>query len=847
MCVEGKAGLGKTTVLREFARQARATGFTVLAAEAAASEAGFAYGVATQLFDGQQGGSPEPPLDGLACCGELGACPHRPALPEQRVLRGLHQAVRRLGERTPVLIAVDNAEHLDPETARWLTYLRRRLAGTRVALVLTGMGLPKAGELVEDSQWITLSCLDGAASADLVRASFPAADNDFVASCHRLTAGNPTLLRELLRALPSPTLPAELPAAVRAEALAMIGRAGEKALTSACAVAVLGTPGLALAADFGDKDALTALVELGLCTVGDSVGFTYPLVRAAVASGVTAVERSLIRARAAAFLYEAHAPSPDIAEQLVETTPTGEDWVPGVLFRAAAACPPADAVRYLRRLLTEPLPADVRGEALTALGEVLAHIDPPAALACLREAAGHALAPATQGRLTLALAHELAARGMHDDALQALESASSADENDLDLFAAGLEMEKYGSFDGTRLDATCSARGKRFANALEAFRAAIEGKPRDEVLARVDSVRLPELIQGAGADVLDRRALHYTVDALVAAEEFGLAERCCTDALAHVTPALGSLILGLQSRTRARRGALREADSLGRRALQELPAAADQRVLALAVSALVEVWLAAGETGAASALLRSRNLDGKLPDSLHYQGVLHVRGRLHAALGRHEEALRDQFACGRRSGSMFPWRSHAVAALAALGRKSEAFALAGEELHRAHSRSAAMAFGVALRTAGRVIGGPDGTELLADAAEVLQESPAKLELAVTLLDWGVSLVDIGRPAEARGVLRRAHELAKLCGAIPLMGQAARALRTTGGRASRSGANPNGLTHLELLVARRATDGLTNRSIAEELFVTSRAVEQHLTRAYRKLGIPGRRHLKAALA
>ncbi len=45
----------------------------------------------------------------------------------------------------------------------------------------------------------------------------------------------------------------------------------------------------------------------------------------------------------------------------------------------------------------------------------------------------------------------------------------------------------------------------------------------------------------------------------------------------------------------------------------------------------------------------------------------------------------------------------------------------------------------------------------------------------------------------------------------------------------------------------AANGMSNRDIAESLFVTVRTVEFHLLHAYRKLQIDGRRELPAALA
>jgi len=51
-----------------------------------------------------------------------------------------------------------------------------------------------------------------------------------------------------------------------------------------------------------------------------------------------------------------------------------------------------------------------------------------------------------------------------------------------------------------------------------------------------------------------------------------------------------------------------------------------------------------------------------------------------------------------------------------------------------------------------------------------------------------------------------------------------------------------LTAAERLVAERVAGGLTSRKIAEELFVSPRTVDAHLTHIYRKLDITSRSRL-----
>ena len=105
-----------------------------------------------------------------------------------------------------------------------------------------------------------------------------------------------------------------------------------------------------------------------------------------------------------------------------------------------------------------------------------------------------------------------------------------------------------------------------------------------------------------------------------------------------------------------------------------------------------------------------------------------------------------------------------------------------------------------------------------------------------------------RRTEARGLLREALHLAHTAGAEPLARRAEIELRATGARPRRAvlrGAES--LTASEPRVAEMAATGMTNREIAQSLFVTARTVEGHLTQAFRKLDVDARDKLGAALA
>src|SRR4029079_5273604 len=96
--------------------------------------------------------------------------------------------------------------------------------------------------------------------------------------------------------------------------------------------------------------------------------------------------------------------------------------------------------------------------------------------------------------------------------------------------------------------------------------------------------------------------------------------------------------------------------------------------------------------------------------------------------------------------------------------------------------------------------------------------------------------------------RRALDLAVRCGATALAHRASDELAASGARPRRLRSfRRDALTPAEPRVAPLAADGLTNREIAQALFVTLKTVETQLSSSYGKLGIRTRGELRAALA
>ena len=235
--------------------------------------------------------------------------------------------------------------------------------------------------------------------------------------------------------------------------------------------------------------------------------------------------------------------------------------------------------------------------------------------------------------------------------------------------------------------------------------------------------------------------------------------------------------------------------------------------------------------------------------------AFHGRGLVRAATGDLDGAIEDLRRCGEFQGAWgdlnpasIPWRSSLALLLHTRGDTEAARALAEEDLALARRYGASRPIGVALRARALLEPGEAAVQGLQEAVAVLAAGPARLEHARALVDLGAALRRSGRRAEARDVLRSGLDAAHRCGAHRLTARAHEELRTAGARPRRERlSGPEALTAAERRVAQMAAQGLTNRQIAQALFVTTKTVEMHLARVYAKLAIKRRLELAAALS
>ncbi|MBJ7331173.1 MAG: AAA family ATPase [Solirubrobacteraceae bacterium] len=899
LLIEGPAGIGKSRVLAEVRKRAERNTL-VVAARAGELEGSFPFGVVRQLFEGIVA---DPELGERALAGAavssravLGA----PDMGSQTmgntsfaVLHGLYWLVMNLADEKPLVIIIDDLHWVDRPSLRFLAYLVRRLEGTPVLVAATlrsaepGTDPALLAEMVQDPMTVPLRPrpLTGDAVGELVRERLgedgaPA----FIAACQRATGGNPLLLRQLLGALAAdgvrptddliPTVREIAPRAVSRTVLSRLARLSDPAVAAARAVAVLGEsaglPAVAALAGLDEQDVAAAtgeLVRAELLRGEAPLGFVHPLLRDAVYQDLPPGERDLLHARAARVLGDAGAPSEQTAGQLLLCPARGDAWVVQVCRRAAEASSargaPDSAVAYLLRALQEPPDAETRPGVLLELGMAEALSNGPGAVEHLTEALSHVEDPLARAEITQMLGRVTLFTGDPEGAAEVTRSAISglgpADEEIRRTLEALVHMTVYfGAGDPASLDALIPYRkvmpgvgpGTRMLQSLSGYTWGYEGGHADECA----EVCLDSLLDGQMLALDSALAPMAAVNTLVAAgrdEVLDVWERVRAEA--HRSGSLMTLatIHLWYGHTLMRRGELEEARDMLREALDSLGRWGFSPVaMVYPASHLAMVHVERGELDEAQAALDAVGDPIRNGTSAFF--YLRTRVALCLAQGKLDDALRFAGELHERSWLRFPidhmWRGMEAQALHRLGRTDEALVLAREELEIAEQWGAPLVVGPALRTLGE-LEGEDGIARLQQAIDVLDGVGAgKLELAKACAAYGAAMRRSRKPTEAREPLRRALELASTCGAPGLVEHVRTELHAAGARPRTDAlSGVDSLTPSERRVVDLAAAGGANREIAQQLYVTPKTVEVHLTNAYRKLGVRSRRELSGALA
>jgi DNA-binding CsgD family transcriptional regulator len=140
----------------------------------------------------------------------------------------------------------------------------------------------------------------------------------------------------------------------------------------------------------------------------------------------------------------------------------------------------------------------------------------------------------------------------------------------------------------------------------------------------------------------------------------------------------------------------------------------------------------------------------------------------------------------------------------------------------------------------------EGPRLLESALHDAEELDLVLDALWTRIDLGTALVETDR-ARAKAVLTVDAETATEIGARTEQQLAERRLRALGVRTWRRGPGSELLTERERAVARLIAAGASNPEIAQELFLSRKTVERHVSNLLRKVGVRNRAELAARVA
>jgi DNA-binding CsgD family transcriptional regulator len=662
------------------------------------------------------------------------------------------------------------------------------------------------------------------------------------------------------------------PAAVRlAHALAVLERAD---VDQAAALAGLPRSEAEAAAE--------ALVAAGILETGEPLAFAHPIVRAGIYESLPAAARARDHRAAARLLADVSHENERVAEHLLAAEPAGDAWAVDRLRRAARAArrtgAPENASVYLRRALEESPGPEERPAILLDLGVAEAMASQPAWRGHLEEAVRTTTDNAARVDAAIVLGLALSRLQLPRDGVEVLcKTAGSLDEEDyeqrvlLEALATGIEasnavaVPEVGGAPRRRRATRARADGHPGAApevlAVAGFTATLTNEP---------AAICADLVHRSIAAARDRKAAEterpwfaqatwhsWCAVSLLVTEHYDelrpFLDGSIAEARASGDSSRLAAGLGLRGWLQLRLGDLAAAQNDTQTALaaSELRAPTLYRVLNAGV--LVMALLEQGELEAAEQALGPLGAEVET-HSLAAAILRFSRGRLRVACSRLDEGLADFLAVGRLTKEalvlcpgFLPWRSEAAMAHLLLGERRQAEALATEELELARAFGAPRALGVALRTAGLVEGGPGGEEYLREAVAAHERAGVKVDHARSLVELGAFLRRANRRSEAREVLRAALDSAYRLGARPLAERAEAELRATGARPRRVVLTGlESLTASERRVAELAAQNLTNREIAQLLFVTARTVEGHLTSVFRKLRITSRDELPAAL-
>jgi DNA-binding CsgD family transcriptional regulator len=422
LVVEGEPGIGKTTLWLSTVEQARERGFRVLSARPSAAESVLAYAGLADLLSRVDADAfaalPEPQrvaVDRILLRDDADSAPTN----QQAVSAAFLAVVEGLAEQSPVMLAIDDLQWLDPSSGQVVAFAARRILGP--VCILTAVRNDR--DSLRAVEWLQLPSPDrlrritvgplsiGALHAvvsDRLKRSFP---RPTMIRIREISGGNPLYAIELARALDShaASFDVGLPNTLAGLVHARIGSLDAEARDALLAAACLATPTVELVAGATGSDVERVVDELadaqnqGVVTIdGNRLRFAHPLLSTGVYTAATPSKRRGMHRRLAELVDQPELKArhlalsvnvadaeilqsldaaagmaivrgaPSAAAELLELaiglggdTPHRRIMLGGCLFNSGDG---ARAVDVLNEVLAGPAPAPLRAAALNLLG-----------------------------------------------------------------------------------------------------------------------------------------------------------------------------------------------------------------------------------------------------------------------------------------------------------------------------------------------------------------------------------------------------------------------------------------------------------------------------------------------
>ena len=879
LVIAGEPGIGKTTLWGEATRRASAIGCRVLSSRPVPSDAGLPHVVLADLLrpvgDDALRSLPAPQRRALEVA-LLRADPGDGDLDPRAVGSGLTSLLDKMVADGPLVLAVDDAQWLDPASAGSIAFALRRLEDRPVAVIAairvseTGR---RGGEFAGIESSLPGTRLDvGPLSVAAIHQMFRQVLGDsfprpLLVGIHRAAGGNPFYALEIAREIhrvgtPSPGQPLPVPADHRELVLLRLRRLPRATRDVLSQLAAMPSA----AVGHVDLDVLAAAERAGIAVVhpGGRVEFAHPLFGTALYASLPEAERRKLHRgladraddpveRARHLALAAAGPDEDTAVELERAAATAAargaadaavelqelacrltpetDQQAGVRRgidlsdRRYFAGDPNGARRELERLLASLPPGDDRAQVLLGLGSIRwVQGESGAGLELMEQALADAQTPALRAGI-----HTRIASGS-DDADLAVEHGEAA----LALMDENSDPQMYS-----------------YALLIVALFKLHSGRGADHAAVE-QGVRLQRAAAGwVMSPVPAFWARNF--------DDFGTARKRLEDLIAalreqgdqaQVAPALTHL-----ARIEAMTGHMDSARALAGEAL-DIVAQTDQETYHdVALCAEAHVLAHAGELD--DALASASEVLGRLddrPDAVLEGMAREALGLAALQAGDLAETDRqltradeiNDLVHNREPANQRFQADHAEAVIG-LGDLDRAERLVARLEARAAALPRPWVLAVSCRCRGMIHAARGNLDTAAADYERALAAHEALDMPAEL---GRTLLAMGRLHRRRNERRRAQEVLEravsVLDAAGALGWAAVArdelIRARGrrGHAAR-------LTATERTICELAGSGMRNREIAAQLFLSDKTVEANLSRSYRKLGVRSRTELAAAMA